>query len=83
MLFRVAVFHYFYSFDKKLPVKVYIFRKAAAAALQKMSTFTGDILIIWGMKMSAANDEHLWSCFWIFEFRIQKSAEADLEHVLS
>ena len=48
----VAVLHYF---DKKLPVKVYIFRKAAFSALQKMHTFTGDIRIIWGMIRRTAN----------------------------
>ena len=46
MLFPIAILHYFDSFDKKLSVKVYIFRKAASAALQKMHTSTVDILII-------------------------------------
>ena len=36
VLFRIAVLHYFDSFDdKKVPVKVYNFCKAAPAALQK------------------------------------------------
>ena len=55
MLFRIAVLHYFVSFDKNFPVKVYVFRKAAPAALQKMHTFTGDILIILGMVRRTAN----------------------------
>ena len=42
VLFRIAVLHYFESFDKKLHVEVYIFRKAAPAALQKMHTFMSE-----------------------------------------
>ena len=38
--------NYFDCFEEKLPMKVYIFRKAASAALQKMHTFAVDILII-------------------------------------
>ena len=34
---------------------MYIFSKAASAALQKMHTFTGDIWIIWGMIRRTAN----------------------------
>ena len=49
MLFRMAVLLYVDSIDKKLPVKVFIFCKAASAALQKKHTFTVYILIISGM----------------------------------
>ena len=39
---QVAILHYFNSINKKLPVDVYIFHKAATS---KSNTFTGDILI--------------------------------------
>ena len=61
MLFQIAVLHYFNSFDKKLPVTVYIFCKAtASAALQKLHTFTGDIWIIWGMIRRTANLRNIY-----------------------
>ena len=55
VLIWIAVLHYFNSFDKKLPVKAYIFHKAASVALQKMHTFVVDILIIRGMIRRTAN----------------------------
>ena len=55
MLFQIAVLHYFEGFDKRLPVKVYIFRKAAEAALLIMHTSTGDIWVIWGMILRIAH----------------------------
>ena len=55
VLFWIAVLHVFDSFDEKSRVMVYIFRKAALAALQKIHTLTGDIWIIWGMIKRTAN----------------------------
>ena len=44
MLFQIAVLYYFDSFDKKLPVKVSTFCKAATSNLQNIHTYTVDIM---------------------------------------